>query len=149
MHYNNPSFGYGGYCLPKDTKQLLANYTIDNIPQKLMEAIVESNVLRKEHIAKQILDKNPKKVGIYRLIMKAGSDNFRSSAIFDIMEMLKPFVEMIIYEPAAIEKEIDGIKVTNDLNELEKCDIILANRMEKDLEKFKDKVYSRDIYERD
>jgi len=149
MHYNNPSFGYGGYCLPKDTKQLLANYTIDNIPQKLMEAIVESNVLRKEHIAKQILDKNPKKVGIYRLIMKAGSDNFRSSAIFDVINMLKPFVEMIIYEPVAKEKEIDGIKVTNDLNELEKCDIILANRMEKDLEQFKDKVYTRDIYERD
>ena len=149
MHYNNPSFGYGGYCLPKDTKQLLANYTIDNIPQKLMEAIVESNVLRKEHIAKQILDKKPKKVGIYRLIMKAGSDNFRSSAIFDVMEMLKPFVEMIIYEPVAKEKDIDGIKVTNNLNEFEKCDIILANRMEKDLEQFKDKVYTRDIYNKD
>jgi len=149
MHYNNPSLGYGGYCLPKDTKQLLANYTIDNIPQKLMEAIVESNVLRKEHIAKQILEKKPKKVGIYRLIMKAGSDNFRSSAIFDVINMLKPFVEMVIYEPVAKEKDIDGIKVINNLNELEKCDIILANRMEKDLEEFKDKVYTRDIYERD
>ena len=149
MHYNNPSFGYGGYCLPKDTKQLLANYTIDNIPQKLIEAIVDSNTTRKEFIAKRILDKNPKKVGIYRLIMKAGSDNFRSSAIFDVINMLKPFVEMIIYEPVSKEKEIDGIKVTDNLDELNKCDIIIANRMEKDLEKFKDKVYTRDIYERD
>jgi len=149
MFYNNPSFGYGGYCLPKDTKQLLANYTIDNIPQKLIEAIVESNTIRKEFIAKKILDKKPKKVGIYRLIMKSGSDNFRSSAIFDIMNILKPFVDMIIYEPVAKETEIDGIKVTNNINELEKCDIILANRMEKELEKFKDKVYTRDIYKRD
>ena len=149
MHYNNPSFGYGGYCLPKDTKQLLANYTLENIPQKLIEAVVDSNVLRKEFIAKRVLDKNPKKVGIYRLIMKAGSDNFRSSAIFDVINMLKPFVDMVIYEPAAIEKEIDGIPVTNDLKELEKCDVILANRMEKELEKLKDKVYTRDIYSRD
>ncbi len=149
MHYNNPSFGYGGYCLPKDTKQLLANYTIDNIPQKLIEAIVESNVLRKEYIAKRILDKKPKKVGIYRLIMKAGSDNFRSSAIFDVINMLKPFVEIIIYEPVAKEKEIDGIAVTNDLKELEKCDVILANRIEDELEKLKDKVYTRDIFGRD
>ncbi len=149
MHYNNPSFGYGGYCLPKDTKQLLANYTLENIPQKLIEAVVDSNVLRKEFIAKRVLDKNPKKVGIYRLIMKAGSDNFRSSAIFDVINMLKPFVDIVIYEPVAKEKEIDGIPVTNDLNELEKCDIILANRMEKELEKLKDKVYTRDIYGRD
>jgi len=149
MYYNNPSFGYGGYCLPKDTKQLLANYTKENIPQKLMEAIVDSNVLRKEYIAKRILDKNPKKVGIYRLIMKAGSDNFRSSAIFDVINMLKPFVDMIIYEPAAKEKEIDGIPVTDDINELEKCDVIIANRMEKEIEQFKDKVYTRDIYSRD
>ena len=146
MHYNNPSFGYGGYCLPKDTKQLLANYKRENIPQKLIEAIVDSNVLRKEFIAKRVLDKNPKKVGIYRLIMKAGSDNFRSSAIFDVINMLKPFVDMVIYEPVAKEKEIDGIPVTNDLNELEKCDIILANRMEEELEKLKDKVYTRDVY---
>ena len=149
MHYNNPSFGYGGYCLPKDTKQLLANYTLDNIPQKLIEAVVDSNVLRKEFIAKRVLDKNPKKVGIYRLIMKAGSDNFRSSAIFDVINMLKPFVDMVIYEPVAKEKEIDGIPVTNDLSELEKCDVILANRMEKELEKLKDKVYTRDIFGRD
>ncbi len=149
MHYNNPSFGYGGYCLPKDTKQLLANYTLENIPQKLIEAVVDSNVLRKEFIAKRILDRNPKKVGIYRLIMKAGSDNFRSSAIFDVINMLKPFVDMVIYEPVAKEKEIDGIPVTNDLSELEKCDVILANRMEKELVKLKDKVYTRDIFGRD
>ncbi len=148
-YYNNPSFGYGGYCLPKDTKQLLANYTLDNIPQKLIEATVDSNVLRKEFIVKQILDKKPKKVGIYRLIMKAGSDNFRSSAIFDIMEMLKPFVEMLIYEPVAHQKEIDGIPLTNNLDELEKCDIILANRVEESIERFKEKVYTRDIYARD
>jgi len=148
-HYNNPSFGYGGYCLPKDTKQLLANYTKENIPQKLMEAIVDSNTTRKEFVAKRILDKNPKKVGIYRLIMKAGSDNFRSSAIFDVINMLKPFVEMVIYEPAAKEKEIDGISVTKDLNKLKECDIILANRMEKEIEKLKDKVYTRDIYNKD
>ena len=106
-------------------------------------------MLRKEFIAKRILDKNPKKVGIYRLIMKAGSDNFRSSAIFDVINMLKPFVDMVIYEPVAKEKEIDGIPVTNDLSELEKCDVILANRMEKELEKLKDKVYTRDIFGRD
>ena len=149
MHYNNPSFGYGGYCLPKDTKQLLANYTIDNISQKLIEAIVDSNTTRKEYIAKRILDKKPKKVGIYRLIMKAGSDNFRSSAIFDVINILKPFVEMIIYEPTAKTQEIDAIPVTDNINEFEKCDIIIANRMENDLERFKDKVYTRDIYSRD
>ncbi len=149
MHYNNPSFGYGGYCLPKDTKQLLANYTRENIPQKFIEAVVDSNVLRKEFIAKRVLDKNPKKVGIYRLIMKAGSDNFRSSAIFDVINMLKPFVDMMIYEPVVKEKEIDDIPVTNDLSELGKCDVILANRMEKELEKLKDKVYTRDIFNRD
>ncbi len=149
MHYNNPSFGYGGYCLPKDTKQLLANYTIDNIPQKLVKAVVESNVTRKEYIAKRILDKKPKKVGIYRLIMKAGSDNFRSSSIFDVINKLKPFVEMVIYEPKTKEKEIDSIKVTNDFNELEQCDIILANRIDENLEKFKKKVYTRDIWSKD
>jgi len=145
-YYNNPSFGYGGYCLPKDTKQLLANYTIDNIPLNLIEAIVESNVVRKEFTVKRVLDKKPKKVGIYRLIMKAGSDNFRSSAIFDVINMLKPFVEMLIYEPVAKEKEIDGVPVTNDLSELSKCDIILANRLEKEMEEFNDKVYTRDIF---
>ncbi len=149
MHYNNPSFGYGGYCLPKDTKQLLANYTKENIPQRLIEAIVDSNTTRKEFIAKRILDQKPKKVGIYRLIMKAGSDNFRSSAIFDVINMLRPFPDLIIYEPAAKESEIDGIPVTHDIEDLAECDIILANRMEESLEKFKDRVYTRDIFSRD
>ena len=148
-YYNNPSFGYGGYCLPKDTKQLLANYTLDNIPQKLIEAIVESNTIRKEYIVKQILDKKPKKVGIYRLIMKAGSDNFRNSAIFDIIQMLKPFVNMLIYEPVAKVDKIDGIPLINNIEQLFECDIILANRLEKPIEKVKEKVFTRDIFNKD
>jgi len=148
-YYNNPSFGYGGYCLPKDTKQLLSNYTIDNIPQRLIEAIVDSNVTRKEYIAKKILDKKPKQVGIYRLIMKAGSDNFRSSAIFDVINMLKPFVKLIIYEPNCKDSRIDDIEVTNNLKDLANCDIILANRIEEDLEEFKDRIFSRDIFNKD
>ena len=150
MHYNNPSFGYGGYCLPKDTKQLLANYRLDNIPQKLIEAIVESNVLRKEFIAKNVLDKNPKVVGIYRLIMKEGSDNFRSSAIFDIMEMLKPFVKLIVYEPMAKGDEVEGVEFVQDLDSFKQIsDIILANRLDENLENIKEKVYTRDIYSKD
>ena len=138
MHYNNPSFGYGGYCLPKDTKQLLANYRFDNIPQKLIEGIVESNVLRKEFIAKNVLDKNPKVVGIYRLIMKEGSDNFRSSAIFDIMEMLKPFVKLIVYEPMAKGNEVEGVEFVQDLDSFKQIsDIILANRLDENLENIK------------
>ena len=149
-HYNNPSFGYGGYCLPKDTKQLLANYTIENIPQKLMEAIVDSNTTRKEFIAKRVLDKNPKTVGVYRLIMKAGSDNFRSSAIFDVMEMLKPFVKLVVYEPMAKGDEVEGVEFVSDFEEFSKIsDVILANRIDENLEKVKDKVYTRDIYSRD
>lgn len=149
MYYNNPSFGYGGYCLPKDTKQLLANYRIDNIPQRLIEAIIDSNTIRKEFIAKRILDKKPNKVGIYRLIMKAGSDNFRSSAIFDVIEMLKPFVNILIYEPKAKGDEIEGVEFTNSLDELKECDVILANRIDENLENVKDKVYTRDIYSKD
>jgi len=149
-HYNNPSFGYGGYCLPKDTKQLLANYTRENIPQRLMEAIVDSNTTRKEFITKRVLDKNPKTVGIYRLIMKAGSDNFRSSAIFDIMEMLKPFVKLIVYEPMAKGDEIEGVEFIKDFDEfVKKSDIILANRIDEKLAKHKEKVYTRDIFSRD
>ena len=149
-HYNNPSFGYGGYCLPKDTKQLLANYTLDNIPQKLIEAIVDSNTIRKEFIAKRVLDKNPKTVGVYRLTMKAGSDNFRSSAIFDVMEMLKPFVKIVVYEPLAKGNEIDGVEFVNDFDEFVKqSDVILANRIDDKLQKYRDKVYTRDIYSRD
>jgi len=149
-HYNNPSFGYGGYCLPKDTKQLVANYTIENIPQRLMEAIVDSNTTRKEFIAKRVLEREPKTVGVYRLIMKAGSDNFRSSAIFDVMEMLKPFVKLVVYEPMAKGDEIEGVEFINDFDEFaEKSDVILANRIDENLEKVKDKVYTRDIYSRD
>jgi len=149
-YYNNPSFGYGGYCLPKDTKQLLANYTKENIPQKLIEAIVDSNLTRKEYIVKRVLDENPKVVGIYRLIMKAKSDNFRSSAIFDVMEMLKPFVKLIVYEPLAKGDEIEGVEFINDFDEFsKKSDIILANRIDEKLYKIKQKVYTRDIYSRD
>jgi len=149
-YYNNPSFGYGGYCLPKDTKQLLANYTKENIPQKLIEAIVDSNLTRKEYIVKRVLDKKPKVVGIYRLIMKAGSDNFRSSAIFDVMEMLKPFVKLIVYEPLAKGDEVEGVEFVNDFDEFsKKSDIILANRIDEKLDKIKQKVYTRDIYSRD
>ncbi|AZV47334.1 UDP-glucose 6-dehydrogenase [Nautilia sp. PV-1] len=157
-HYNNPSFGYGGYCLPKDTKQLVANYTIENIPQKLMEAIVDSNTTRKEFIAKRVLDKlstinnqpSTGTVGVYRLIMKAGSDNFRSSAIFDVMEMLKPFVKLVIYEPMAKGDEIEGVEFVSDFEEFtKKSDVILANRIDENLQKVKDKVYTRDIYSRD
>jgi len=149
-YYNNPSFGYGGYCLPKDTKQLLANYTKENIPQKLIESIVDSNLTRKEYIVKRVLDENPKVVGIYRLIMKAKSDNFRSSAIFDVMEMLKPFVKLIVYEPLAKGDEIEGVEFINDFDEFsKKSDIILANRIDEKLYKIKQKVYTRDIYSRD
>ncbi len=149
-YYNNPSFGYGGYCLPKDTKQLLANYIIENIPQRLIEAIVDSNITRKEFIAKRILDMNPKTVGVYRLVMKAGSDNFRSSAIFDVMKMLKSFVKLIVYEPTANGNEIEGVDFVNDFEEFaKKSDIILANRIDENLQKIKDKVYTRDIYLRD
>ena len=149
-YYNNPSFGYGGYCLPKDTKQLLANYTLENIPQRLIEAIVDSNTTRKEFIAKRVLDKNPKVVGVYRLTMKAGSDNFRSSAIFDVMEMLKPFVKLIVYEPMAKGDEIEGVEFVNDFEEfVKKSDVILANRIDEKLQKNKEKVYTRDIYSRD
>jgi UDPglucose 6-dehydrogenase len=149
-HYNNPSFGYGGYCLPKDTKQLVANYTLDNIPQRLMESIIDSNIIRKEFIAKRVLEKKPKIVGIYRLVMKAGSDNFRSSAIFDVMEMLKPFVKLVVYEPMAKGDEVEGVEFVKDFEQFaKKADVILANRIDENLEKVKDKVYTRDIYSRD
>jgi UDPglucose 6-dehydrogenase len=150
MHYNNPSFGYGGYCLPKDTKQLLANYRIDNIPQKLIEAIVDSNVIRKEFVAKRVLERNPKVVGIYRLIMKAGSDNFRSSAIFDVMEMLKPFVKIIVYEPMAKGDEVEGVEFVKEIESFKQIsDVILANRIDENLQNVKEKVYTRDIYSKD
>ena len=148
-HYNNPSFGYGGYCLPKDTKQLLANF--DNVPQNLIRAIVRSNRTRKKHITEMIMRKNPEVVGVYRLTMKADSDNFRSSAIQEIIERLKlEGVDVIIYEPTLKAEEFSGCKVVNDFNSFaKKSDVILANRFEPILEDVKDKVYTRDLYSRD
>lgn len=148
-HYNNPSFGYGGYCLPKDTKQLLANYK--DVPENLIEAIVKSNDTRKTHIAEMITSKNPKVVGIYRLTMKTDSDNFRSSAIQGVIQNLKKSnVEIIIYEPTLGDDEFNDCKVIHDFDEFKKCsDIIIANRLEDALKDCKDKVYTRDLYSRD
>lgn len=149
MHYNNPSFGYGGYCLPKDTKQLLASY--HNIQNNLIKSIVESNMTRKKHIVKMVLERNPKVVGIYRLIMKKDSDNFRYSAIQDIIKMLKnKNIEILIYEPMLHTDNFDDCKVTNNFNLFSKTsDIIMANRWEEKLEEIKNKVYTRDIYYKD
>ena len=148
-HYNNPSFGYGGYCLPKDTKQLLANY--DNVPQNLIRAIVRSNRTRKKHITEMIMRKNPEIVGVYRLTMKSGSDNFRASAIQEIIERLKlEGVEVIIYEPTLKTEQFNDCKVINDFEGFSnKSDVILANRLEEELKSVKDKVYTRDLYSRD
>lgn len=148
-HYNNPSFGYGGYCLPKDTKQLLANY--NNVPQNIIEAIVKSNDTRKKHIADMILSKSPKCVGVYRLTMKTGSDNFRSSAIQTIIEILKKEnVEIIIYEPTIDAVEFNECKLENNLNSFkENSDVIIANRIDECLSDVKDKVYTRDLFTRD
>lgn len=145
-HYNNPSFGYGGYCLPKDTKQLLANYR--DVPQNLIKAIVESNKTRKEFIADSIINRNPKVVGVYRLIMKSGSDNFRDSSIQDIMRRIKGMgIEVIIYEPALNIPEFYHSSVINDLPAFKaKADIIVANRLTTDLDDVKDKVFTRDLF---
>lgn len=143
--YNNPSFGYGGYCLPKDTKQLLSNYA--TIPQAMFGAVVESNILRKEFITSIILEKKPKLVGVFRLVMKKGSDNFRESAIFAVMEFLKASgTELLVYEPML--DEIDAnFEVTHDLESFKKnSDLILANRMDKALLNVSDKVFTRDVY---
>ena len=148
-HYNNPSFGYGGYCLPKDTKQLLANY--DNVPQNLIRAIVRSNRTRKKHITEMIMRKNPETVGVYRLTMKSGSDNFRASAIQEIIDRLKlEGVDVIIYEPTLKTEQFNNCKVINNFVEFsKKSDVILANRLEEELKVVKNKVYTRDLYSRD
>ncbi|QRN85478.1 nucleotide sugar dehydrogenase [Clostridia bacterium] len=148
-HYNNPSFGYGGYCLPKDTKQLLANYC--DVPQNIMTAIVDANRTRKDHVADMIIKKNPKTVGIYRLTMKMNSDNFRQSSIQGVMKRVKAKgIEVVVFEPALMEDEFFNSRVVKDLGEFkEVCDIIVTNRMTDDIIDVQEKVYTRDIYSRD
>lgn len=148
-HYNNPSFGYGGYCLPKDTRQLLANYK--DIPQSLISAIVQSNAQRKEFIASEVLDRAPKKVGVYRLTMKSGSDNFRSSSIQDVIKILNnEHVDVVIYEPTLDGEEFGGIPVEHDLPAfLQECDVLLANRWSPELATYKGELITADLFKRD
>ncbi len=149
MHYNNPSFGYGGYCLPKDTKQLLANYA--DVPQNIMSAIVDANRTRKDHIADRILKRNPKIVGIYRLTMKTDSDNFRQSAIQGVMKRIKgKGIEVVVYEPALDADDFYNSRVIKDLDEFKRIsDVIVANRLTDEIRDVMEKVYTRDIYSRD
>ncbi|QWC22569.1 nucleotide sugar dehydrogenase [Bacillus haikouensis] len=148
-HYNNPSFGYGGYCLPKDTKQLLANYS--DVPNNIMTAIVEANKTRKDHIGEMIMRKNPKIVGIYRLTMKTESDNFRQSAIQGVMKRIKSKgIEVVVYEPALSEEKFFNSKVINNFEEFKRIsNIIVANRLSDEIKDVADKVYTRDLFSRD
>ncbi len=147
--YNNPSFGYGGYCLPKDSKQLLANY--GDVPQNLISAIVDSNDTRKDFIAHEVIERNPKRVGIYRLVMKSGSDNFRESSIQGLIARLKKQgQEMLIYEPQCKDESFDDVPVTCSLTSFKQsCDLILANRMAEELYDIQDRVFTRDLWQRD
>ena len=150
-HYNNPSFGYGGYCLPKDSKQLLANYDYDQIPQSLIKAIIASNEIRMDFITRQILSRKPDKVGVYRLIMKAGSDNFRGSAIQGVMSRLqsKGF-KLLIYEPELTVDEFNGIGVVKEFEQfVAEVDLIIANRLDDLLLGYKHKIYTRDLLGKD
>lgn len=148
-HYNNPSFGFGGYCLPKDSKQLKANY--QDVPENIISAIVESNRTRKDHIANMILEKNPKVVGIYRLTMKSGSDNFRASAIQGIMKRIKAKgIEVVVYEPTLKDNNFFNSRVIKDLNEFKKIsDVVIVNRLDENVKDIEKKIYTRDLYARD